>query len=114
MRAVAILGDIAHVVHPAEGTFDLGSEESIVDAIVGIITRHPMRQEEVEEALARWTPGQVSEALANLAASGRAQVVERYGARFWTAVPSLYPDEKRSSRTDPKGRNRPPYDRAKS
>ncbi len=106
MRTLAILGDTAQVVHPAEGTFDLSSEKNIVDSIVGIITRHPMRQEELERALAEWIPDQVSQVLAELETSGKAQVVERNGARFWSAVPSFYPDETHSSRTAPRGRNR--------
>jgi len=93
MRARAILGDIATVVHPAEGSFDLSGCDTVVEAIIGIITRHPMRQEELERTLARWTPGKVREALADLEASGGAQVVERYGVRFWSAAPSHYPDE---------------------
>jgi wyosine [tRNA(Phe)-imidazoG37] synthetase (radical SAM superfamily) len=39
-----ILGNIAEVVHPAEGSFDLSGYENVVDAIIDIITRHPMRQ----------------------------------------------------------------------
>jgi hypothetical protein len=101
MRARAILGDIATVVHPAEGSFDLSGCDTAVDAIIGIITRHPMRQEELERALNRWTPGQVRETLADLEASGQAQVVERYGTRFWSAAPSRYPDEAHSLATAP-------------
>jgi len=91
MRAAAILGDVARVVHPAEGTFDLSGYNSVVDAIVSIITRHPMREDELARALERWTPGQVQEALQALALSGQAQVVERYGARFWSAAGAQYP-----------------------
>lgn len=105
MRATAILGDIAHIVHPVEGTFDLSGYDSAVEAVVGIITRHPMRQEELERALKGWSPGNVSQALADLEASGHAQVVERYGARFWSAALSHYPDEARSQATTP-GRRR--------
>jgi wyosine [tRNA(Phe)-imidazoG37] synthetase (radical SAM superfamily) len=105
MRAMAILGNIAEVVHPAEGSFDLSGYDNPIDAIIGIITRHPMRQQELERALERWFPGQVSQALANLEASGRAQVVERYGVRFWSAAPSHYPEEAQSFRTYP-GRHR--------
>jgi len=99
MRATSILGDIAELVHPAEGAFDLSGYESIVDAVVAIITRHPMRQEELMQALARWTPRQVDEALKALEASGRAQVVERYGSRFWSAVGSHYPGARDRSPT---------------
>jgi wyosine [tRNA(Phe)-imidazoG37] synthetase (radical SAM superfamily) len=98
MRALAILGGVAQVAHPAEGTFDLSGHNDIVDAIVSIITRHPMREDELVRALERWTAGQVQEALEALALSGKAQVVERYGARFWSASASRYPDEAHSLR----------------
>ena len=91
MQAMAILGKVAEVVHPAVGSFDLSGYDNLVDAILTIITRHPMRQEELEQALARWSPGQVNQVLANLEASGRAQVVERYGIRFWSAASSHFP-----------------------
>lgn len=93
MRALAILGAVAHVVHPAQGSFDLSGSENIVDAIVGVITRHPMRDDELRRALEKWTPGQVDSALKELAVSGRAQVVERYGHRFWVASPARYPEK---------------------
>jgi wyosine [tRNA(Phe)-imidazoG37] synthetase (radical SAM superfamily) len=91
LRAIAILGKTAHVVQPIEGTLDLGSVEHLTEAIVGIITRHPLREEELRQAVAKWLPGQVEEALAELAASGQAQVIERYGTRFWSAAGSRYP-----------------------
>jgi wyosine [tRNA(Phe)-imidazoG37] synthetase (radical SAM superfamily) len=96
MRARAILGEIAKVIHPTEGSFDLSGCASVTDAVIAIITRHPMRQEELERSLTRWAPDRVTEALAELVATGRAQVVERLGVRFWSAAPARYPDEKSS------------------
>jgi wyosine [tRNA(Phe)-imidazoG37] synthetase (radical SAM superfamily) len=93
MRAMSILGNIAEVVHPAEGSFDLSGYENIVDAVISIITRHPMRQDELERTLARWSSGQVSKALSELESSGRAQVVERNGVSFWSAASSHYPQK---------------------
>ena len=61
-RAVAILGEIARVVHPIEGTFDLSGCGSLVDAVIGIITRHPMREDELLRTLAYWSPDQVKTA----------------------------------------------------
>jgi wyosine [tRNA(Phe)-imidazoG37] synthetase (radical SAM superfamily) len=101
MQAVAILGEVAEVMHPAAGSFDLSGCDNPVDAILTIITRHPMRQEELERALERWSPGQVSQVLADLEASGRTQIVERYGIRFWSAAPAHYPEEIQSLRTYP-------------
>jgi len=101
IQALAILGNTTEVVHPAEGSFDLSGYQSPIDAIIGIITRHPMRQEELERTLDRWPAEKVSQALADLISSGQAQVVERYGMRFWSAAPSIYPDQERSLRAFP-------------
>jgi wyosine [tRNA(Phe)-imidazoG37] synthetase (radical SAM superfamily) len=91
LRARAILGDIARVIHPASGSFDLSGAESLVDAVVGIITRHPMREDELIGTLKHFSPGEVTTTLAEVEKSGKAQVVERYGARFWSASPAYYP-----------------------
>jgi wyosine [tRNA(Phe)-imidazoG37] synthetase (radical SAM superfamily) len=104
IQAVAILGNIAEVVHPAQGAFDLSGCDSLVDAIIAIITRHPMRQEELEQALSRWSPEHVDQVLSELQASGRAQVIERYGMRFWSAARSHYPEIAHSQRTRPSSR----------
>lgn len=90
LRAVAILGDVAQVLHPADGKFDLSGYNGVVDAIVSIIARHPMREDELVRALERWTPQDVTEVLQALAASGQAQVIERYGTRFWSAARAHY------------------------
>ncbi|MFW5942287.1 MAG: radical SAM protein [bacterium] len=106
LRAQAILGSVARVLHPAHGAFDLSGyedgPEALTDAIVGIITRHPMSEADLLQTLQRWSPGRVKEALADLQESGRAQVVLRYGQRFWSAAPSHYPDEVRSRASDPR------------
>jgi wyosine [tRNA(Phe)-imidazoG37] synthetase (radical SAM superfamily) len=101
MRAISILGNIAEVVHPAEGSFELDEYGNVVDAVVAIITRHPMRQDELLRALSRWSPEKVHDALEELQTSGRAQIVERLGVRFWSAAPSIYPDEAHSRKTIP-------------
>jgi len=91
LRARAILGDIGRVIHPASGAFDLSGTEALVDAVVGIITRHPMREDELIETLKHFSPGEVTVTLTELEKSGKAQVVERYGTRFWSASPAYYP-----------------------
>jgi len=93
LRARAILGNIAKIVHPASGQFDLSGYSNLTDAIISIITRHPMRESELKETLARWTPGEVSLALEKLASSGKAQMVERYGIRFYSASPAHFPQQ---------------------
>lgn len=92
-RAKAILGDVARVILPVSGTFDLGEAESLVNAIFEIITRHPMREAELIEALGHYPSAEVTSVLEALEKSGKAQVVERLGVRFWSAAASYYPSE---------------------
>ncbi len=101
LRARAILGEITQVLHPASGSFDFSGNENLVGAIVGIITRHPMRENELTSALKQWDSETVAQTLDDLATSGRAQIIERYGCRFWSAALSHYPDEQNSRRISP-------------
>jgi wyosine [tRNA(Phe)-imidazoG37] synthetase (radical SAM superfamily) len=101
MRAISILGDIAEVVHPAEGSFDLSGYENVTEAVIDIITRHPMRQDELERTLSRWSKDEVGIALRELEASDKVQIVERYNIRFWSTMPAYYPDDSQSRRTIP-------------
>ena len=75
--------------------------ENIVDAVISSITRHPMRQDELERALNRWSPRQVRLSLEELEASGRTQIVNRNGVNFWSASSSHYPDDEQSTQTIP-------------
>jgi wyosine [tRNA(Phe)-imidazoG37] synthetase (radical SAM superfamily) len=102
MRATAVLGKIARVVPPAQGHFDLSGCQSIPEAIVNIITRHPMSQQQIEETLTGWKPTAVQQALNELTASGQAQMVERLGVPFWSAAPAHYPEDAQSQKTAPK------------
>jgi len=104
LRARAILGDSARVIHPASGSFDLSGAGSLVDAVVGIITRHPLCEDELMQTLERWSPGEVDAALKELESSGHAQVIERYGCRFWSAASARYPDEIHSQAVSPERR----------
>ncbi len=94
LRAHTIFGGIARVIDSAAGSFDLSGDESLLDAVIGIITRHPMREDQLVATLRHASPDQVVAALATLGNSGRAQVVERLGMRFWSASPARYPPHK--------------------
>ena len=96
MRATAILGEIARIIHPVQGEFDLSGYEDVLDAVVGVISRHPMRQDELVRTLERWAPDRVAHALDTLAEQGRAQALERYGHRFWTIAGAKYADTPRN------------------
>ncbi len=92
VRARSILGDVAHVFHGVEGTHELSGFDDVVEAILDIIGRHPMSEKELTAVLEAWFPGEVEDALTDLAASGRAHVVERYGGRFWSGSDQTYSD----------------------
>lgn len=89
-RATAMLGETARVIGAAPGGFDLSGFDNVVEAVIAIISRHPMEEEELIRTLRRWTPGQVTETLAKLTADGAAQVVSRYGNRFWSSKRARY------------------------
>jgi len=98
LRARAILGDRVRIFTFPDGHFDFGSDVDVVEAILTIITRHPMRQSELEQTLQEWGKEEIKLALEKLQASGRAQIVERYGVCFWSAAISYFPDlEKKPS-----------------
>ncbi len=93
-RAHAVLGEVAKIILPAKGSFDLSGEEDLVAAIMGIITRHPMKEAEVKEALVKWSPEIVRETLNQLAESGRVQLVTRDGIHFWSTSEAYYANSK--------------------
>jgi wyosine [tRNA(Phe)-imidazoG37] synthetase (radical SAM superfamily) len=104
-RAVTILGAVApvRVAHAVEGIFDLSGFDTLVEAAAAVVARHPLSEEELERVLARWAPGEVQEALAELEAGGYAQRVRRHGRRFWIAPSSYFPArDPDSSPTKPK------------
>ncbi len=94
LRTRAILGERVRIFNFPEGHFEFNQFENVVEAVLTIITRHPMRQSELEQTLQAWGKEEVSEALEKLLGSGRAQIVERYGVRFWSAAESHFPNSK--------------------
>jgi wyosine [tRNA(Phe)-imidazoG37] synthetase (radical SAM superfamily) len=90
-QAQEILGEAARILPSLGGYFNLGNPPDIEEAILGVITRHPMREDELLEALENAAPGAAQAALESLAASGRAKVVKRYGVRFWSASGTRHP-----------------------
>ncbi len=89
-RAYEILGKSARIILPAEGEFDLSFDEDLINAITGIITRHPMKEAQLVDTLKQWSPENVRETLGQLEDSGRAQTVTRAGERFWSASAGYY------------------------
>jgi hypothetical protein len=64
----------------------------VAAAVLAVIARHPLELDELLEALRRWSPGEVGDALARLAGSGRIHAVNRLGRRYWTNAAACYGD----------------------
>lgn len=91
LRAEAVLGPIAHIVHPFSHDVHVSDYLSPSDAIVGIVTRHPMSEPQLVAALDSWSPGEVAAALTELEQAGAIRPVDRLGVRFWAAATALFP-----------------------
>lgn len=90
--AQTIFGKTSKTILPAQGVFDLNNNEGdLVNAIIGIITRHPMKESELLETLRQWPLADITETLEALRLSGKAQVVLRYGTKFWSAYGTHFP-----------------------
>ena len=94
-RAYKIFGSIARVINTTDGTFELAENEDLMDAIVNIITRHPMKESEILETLQKYSQGNVQNTLELLEKSRKAQVVVRNNVRYWSAMPSFFPDNEK-------------------
>ena len=92
MRAQAILGEAAEVAHPAVGTFTIQTKGSLKESILSIITRHPMRKEDLAGILSDQPLNAIGKALFALESEKQARAVERYGVDFWSASPAYFPD----------------------
>ncbi len=89
-RALRILGTVAQVVRPAGGAIDLSGSEDLRAAILSVITRHPLCEADLQQTLGHWSASQIKAVLADLVAAGQAQIVTRYGTRFWSAAAGQY------------------------
>jgi wyosine [tRNA(Phe)-imidazoG37] synthetase (radical SAM superfamily) len=92
-RAGAIFGSVARILPPIPEGVDLSSADDLAEAAIAVISRHPMGEEELVRTLERWKLSDVREILDRLSAGGRAQVVTRFGQRFWSAAGARYGDD---------------------
>lgn len=91
-QAIAILGDVAHVIPPTTESLHLVDKTSVVKTIIDVIKRHPMCEDELIYSLGQCSLEQIEQTLEALAESGQAQVVNRDGSRFWSASAAHYPE----------------------
>jgi len=98
LRATEILGAGAHIENAVDGNFVLSGAEADTEAIIDIITRHPMEEGVLKRAIENQKPGLIEDTLEQLASSGEVQVVERYGRRFWSSSGCYYPKKQRQGK----------------
>ncbi len=89
-RATAILGGRAHVVPAKKPTLDLSGYVDVDEAILDVLSRHPMTLEDLKGALGRWGAGGVDPALARLEATEKVREIRRLGKVFWAPAEGRY------------------------
>jgi wyosine [tRNA(Phe)-imidazoG37] synthetase (radical SAM superfamily) len=95
MRASLILGEVAHVIQPNEGSFVLECGGNYVEALIGIITRHPMSEDQLLHSLELLPEVKRAQIIQSLSSSKKVQIIERYGQSFWCASPAVFPDSRK-------------------
>jgi wyosine [tRNA(Phe)-imidazoG37] synthetase (radical SAM superfamily) len=91
-RAAAILGRVAPVLRPTAVNREAGIDGDLVDEVLAIISRHPLRELELDQMLTRWTRRQVEQTLGILRTGREIQMVERFGTSFWCAAEMVFPE----------------------
>jgi wyosine [tRNA(Phe)-imidazoG37] synthetase (radical SAM superfamily) len=89
-RARSFLREWVQPEGPGAGLAKLSGIESLPDALVAVVSRHPMTEAELLRLLPDRSREEVHRALSQLLQSGRLQVVERYGQQFWASGRSRY------------------------
>ncbi|MCB9653323.1 MAG: radical SAM protein [Deltaproteobacteria bacterium] len=90
-RAAEILGEVAPVVVPSgRGTFVLDDGRDPVEQILEVIERHPLPERVLSEGLSSLDDAARAAIFAELAATGRAQRVERQGEPSWVARSAFF------------------------
>jgi len=88
--AFHILGENTQIVANREGLIGSDKIADLSEIIIAVITRHPMREDELIKGLPDWSPEQIKGILSNLESGGQAQKVKRYETWFWSAADAFY------------------------
>jgi wyosine [tRNA(Phe)-imidazoG37] synthetase (radical SAM superfamily) len=93
-HAVEVFERIAKVIVPGDSNTDFDLEGELDRALIDIVTRHPMREDEVRSMVERQVRTRTDAILSELADGERIQVVNRLGDRFWCAADSDFGDHR--------------------
>jgi len=92
MRASAILGTAAQVLHPLVSVISLSTIENALETILGIVKRHPLSEDQLFKALNEWPEEERLRLLRELEGAESAVQIRRHGALFWVAASSRFPN----------------------
>jgi wyosine [tRNA(Phe)-imidazoG37] synthetase (radical SAM superfamily) len=98
-RATAILGRGTLMAQSVSGVSVPCGFEDVSQAVMAVITRHPTTAEDLVRILHHWRAAEIKRVLSELETGGQAQVVSRYGRRFWTCSKANYAPELGSLKT---------------
>ena len=77
----AILGDVTEITLPEQGDFRISRSESIVEELLGIMGRHPMRRDQIEEILGK--RGRGWDVVEKLVKEGKVREINYKGMSFF-------------------------------
>ncbi|MFZ0534465.1 MAG: radical SAM protein [Anaerolineales bacterium] len=96
-RAQNILGAVANVIMPASDSdikiTSVADGDNLEQAILGIVSRHPMHEKELFNVLNTWSNEEVYLTLEKLLTASKVQVIKRHGQSFWSAADSYYEEK---------------------
>ena len=90
-RAKEILGRVLPVVIPDSSQTLVARMGDLKETIVSVITRHPMKEEELALLLSRWSYEEIKTALAELLSKKQVQFIHQDEHTFWSAAKSKFP-----------------------
>lgn len=97
-RAMSLLGGAVPAWQSAANGLELAPGSDIVDALVPIIRRHPLREDELLAALRRWPATRVHGVLSDLADHDQVATVLRLGTRYYCAADAVFPTQSKHDR----------------
>ena len=88
--AIEIFGATAKVLKPAAIPTSTGMPDSLEEAILGIITRHPLTSNDLVQNLDQWEEATILSKLEDLLEEQKIQLTTRYGRNYWSSVKARY------------------------
>ena len=85
VRAQALLGPVIMMDLQEEGAFDTQGFDNPLEAVQMIVRRHPMRIQQIAEALGNPAAGDLSDTLEGLVETGRLRALEYRGQTFYAS-----------------------------